>query len=160
MVLDSPVGFWQVLTSDSQLLRIHYLGEDKQATRDPKTPLEKTFVSLWQQYFSGKLVDWSTISIDIDSLKGTAFQKAVWKGLDSIPRGKTVTYKMLSEGAGSPKAFRACGQAVGNNPLPLVLPCHRVLGSDGSLCGFMLGRGKGLDIKRYLLDLEGVAYSR
>jgi methylated-DNA-[protein]-cysteine S-methyltransferase len=81
---------------------------------------------------------------------GTAFQRRVWEELRRIPYGTTISYAELARRIGSPKAVRAVGAANGKNPLPIVIPCHRVIGKDGSLTGF----GGGLDVKRWLLALE------
>lgn len=83
--------------------------------------------------------------------RGTVFQCEVWQTLASIPYGGTVSYAQLAMQVGRPKAMRAVGAANGRNPLPIVLPCHRVIGADGSLTGF----GGGLPTKRMLLELEG-----
>lgn len=82
--------------------------------------------------------------------KGTPFQLKVWNALKKIPYGKTASYKQIAVAAGCPKGFRAVGMANNKNPLPLVIPCHRIIGADGSLTGY----GGGLDIKRALLELE------
>jgi methylated-DNA-[protein]-cysteine S-methyltransferase len=84
------------------------------------------------------------------ALTGTPFQITVWQALRVIPYGKLVTYKTLAEAVGKPKAVRAVGGANGKNPIPIIVPCHRVIGSDGSLTGF----GGGLEIKKRLIDLE------
>ena len=85
---------------------------------------------------------------------GTAFQLAVLNALTTIPYGETRSYGEIASQIGRPKAVRAVGAANGRNPLPIVVPCHRVIGADGSLTGF----GGGLETKRYLLDLEGARY--
>jgi methylated-DNA-[protein]-cysteine S-methyltransferase len=85
-------------------------------------------------------------------VQGTDFQRTVWQALESIPFGETVSYLQLAQQIARPKAVRAVANAVGSNPLAIVLPCHRVMGSDGNLTGF---RG-GLDKKRWLLAHEGV----
>ena len=85
-------------------------------------------------------------------LSGTPFQNTVWTYLADIPFGETRTYGQLARAIGRPQASRAVGAANGNNPLPIILPCHRVIGSNGALTGF----GGGLPTKRYLLTLEGV----
>lgn len=82
---------------------------------------------------------------------GTAFQKEVWHALADIPYGQTISYAQLALRVGKPSAMRAVGAANGRNPLPIVLPCHRVIGADGSLTGF----GGGLPTKQFLLELEG-----
>jgi methylated-DNA-[protein]-cysteine S-methyltransferase len=83
--------------------------------------------------------------------RGTAFQCTVWRALADIPYGTTISYAQLARRVGKDTAMRAVGAANGRNPLPIVLPCHRVIGSDGSLTGF----GGGLPTKRFLLELEG-----
>ena len=83
-------------------------------------------------------------------LRGTEFQKKVWQGLCTIPYGETRSYKELAELVGNPKAVRAVGGANNKNPIMIIVPCHRVIGADGSLVGF----GGGLEVKKYLLELE------
>lgn len=87
---------------------------------------------------------------------GTPFQLKVWNALASIPFGQTRSYGELAAQIGEPRAVRAVGAANGRNPLPIVLPCHRVIGSDGSLTGF----GGGLPVKQFLLELEGAGQGR
>lgn len=87
------------------------------------------------------------------SLEGSEFQLRVWKTLRTIPYGETISYGQLACRIGNPKAARAVGLANGSNPIPIIVPCHRVIGSDGSLTGY----GGGLPIKRALLSLEGRA---
>jgi O-6-methylguanine DNA methyltransferase len=89
--------------------------------------------------------------LDLD-LEGTPFQRSVWKRLCAIPTGKTISYGALAASIGRPKAARAVGGAVGSNPVPLLIPCHRVVGENGSLTGF----GLGLPMKRALLAHEGI----
>ena len=84
-------------------------------------------------------------------LEGTAFQQTVWKEVHKIPFGQKLTYKELAQKIENPKALRAVGSAVGKNPLCLLIPCHRIIGSKGKLGGFSMG----LEIKKYLLNLEG-----
>ena len=88
--------------------------------------------------------------------RGTAFQRDVWSALTRIPYGETVSYSELARRIGRPAATRAVGAANGRNPLPIVIPCHRVIGADGSLTGF----GGGLPIKRRLLELEAESSER
>ena len=100
-----------------------------------------------EEYFAG---DRKTFELDLE-VTGTPFQQAVLGALALIPYGELRTYKDIAEDIGRPKAVRAVGAANGANPLPIVLPCHRVVGSNGKLTGF----GGGLPAKRYLLELEG-----
>ncbi len=97
-------------------------------------------------YFGGELKQFNLRLAPV----GTPFQLKVWQVLRTIPYGELVSYKTVAEAIGNPKAVRAVGGANGRNPLPIVVPCHRCIGSDGSLTGF----GGGLDIKKRLIDLE------
>ncbi|MBN8730270.1 MAG: methylated-DNA--[protein]-cysteine S-methyltransferase [Acidobacteria bacterium] len=103
-------------------------------------------------YFSGTL---RRFDIPL-APRGTEFQLAVWEALTHIPYGETITYSDLAIRIGNPAAVRAVGAANGANPIPIVVPCHRVIGADGSLTGF----GGGLDTKRWLLRHEGAAGHR
>jgi methylated-DNA-[protein]-cysteine S-methyltransferase len=99
-------------------------------------------------YFRGRPADFRRLTLD---LQGTPFQKRVWRELQRIPHGQPISYKELARRAGSPKAFRAVGQANALNPIPIIVPCHRVIAADGSLGGY----SSGLDRKRWLLKHEG-----
>ncbi len=101
-----------------------------------------------KRYFSGEAVEF-THRLDISRF--TDFQERVWLEVKKIPRGETRTYGQVAEAIGSPRACRAVGQALRANPVPIVVPCHRVIGSNGSLTGF----GSGLSTKEWLLGLEG-----
>lgn len=92
--------------------------------------------------------------INVEKLKGTLFQKKVWKALLEIPKGETITYKELARKIGKPNAIRAVANAVGSNPAPVTIPCHRVIRSDGSLGGYS-GKG-GIKTKLALLIEEGI----
>jgi len=100
------------------------------------------------EYFDGKR---NSFNIEIDT-DGTEFQKRVWAETSRIPYGRTVSYSELAGKSGSPGAARAIGAAMGANPIPVIIPCHRVIGADGSLHGFAMG----LDVKKKLLALEKV----
>jgi methylated-DNA-[protein]-cysteine S-methyltransferase len=100
-----------------------------------------------KEYFDGKRKKFD-IPLDI---KGTDFQKRVWNELQKIPYGKTISYKKLSEKLGDVKAIRAVGKANGQNPIPIIIPCHRVIGADGELTGY----AGGLEVKEKLLEIEG-----
>jgi O-6-methylguanine DNA methyltransferase len=118
----------------------------------PGEPLEAPDVmgvatSQLREYFSGDRRDF-TLPLDV---RGTTFQKAVWSQVSRIPYGATATYGDIAQLVGKPRASRAVGGAVGANPLPIVIPCHRVIGAGGDLTGF----GSGLAIKESLLRLEG-----
>ena len=109
----------------------------------------KIIKEMWNQIDEYLLGDRKTFSIDYDFV-GTEFQKSVWNSLLTIPYGETKSYKEISELVGRPKAFRAVGMANHVNPLPIIVPCHRVIGTKGDLVGY----GGGLFVKKFLLDLE------
>ena len=108
-----------------------------------------SFINEFDEYFKGSNKGFQHKTV---FLKGTEFEKAVWKSLNKIPFGETRTYKWIAQKIGRPGASRAVGQALSKNPIPIVVPCHRVIGADGSLTGF----GGGLPIKQFLLEHEGV----
>jgi len=150
--IDSPVGPLLLAASDDGLHAIEFhdarhpvkRGDD---WRDGNHPLLREAERQLREYFAGK-----RRSFDLPlAPKGTPFQREVWQALASIPYGRTSSYGELAARVGRPSASRAIGAANGRNPLPIVLPCHRVIGADGSLTGF----GGGLPTKQFLLKLEG-----
>ncbi|AIQ62034.1 cysteine methyltransferase [Paenibacillus stellifer] len=106
-------------------------------------------VARLEDYFAGKLEDFKSLPLD---LRGTSFQREVWTALGGIPYGRVITYAELAAAVGRPKAMRAVGAANGKNPLPVLLPCHRVIGANGTLTGY----AGGLQLKQELLQLEGI----
>jgi len=111
-----------------------------------ETPLIKKTAAQLEEYFAGKR---KAFDLPLNP-QGTEFQKKVWKALQEIPYGKTVSYKDIAEKIGSPKASRAVGGANNKNPISIIIPCHRVIGANGALVGY----AGGLDMKRELLELE------
>ena len=111
-----------------------------------ETPLLREAVRQLESYFAGELKEF-TLPLEPS---GTAFMKRVWTALCGIPYGNTASYKEIAEKVGAPKAARAVGLANNRNPIPIFIPCHRVIGADGSLIGY---RG-GLEMKKRLLELE------
>ncbi|MGI6668145.1 MAG: methylated-DNA--[protein]-cysteine S-methyltransferase [Acetivibrionales bacterium] len=111
-----------------------------------ETPLIREAAFQLSEYFAGKR---KAFDIPLD-MKGTPFQLAVWKALSGIPYGETSSYKEISESIGRARAYRAVGMACNRNPVAIIVPCHRVIGSDGSMTGFASGVG----IKEKLLELE------
>jgi len=107
----------------------------------------RTYVAELEDYFAGRRREFS-FALD---LRGTDFQLACWRALLKIPYGETRTYADIARAIGRPQGFRAVGMANNRNPVAIVVPCHRVIASDGTLCGY----GGGLDLKRKLLELEG-----
>lgn len=133
-------GFW----FDGQR---HFNGPGADWIRDPEWPLFARVEAQWRDYERGIL---RQFDLPLDP-QGTAFQQSVWRALLTIPFGNTVTYAALARTAGAVKAVRAVGAAIGRNPISVIVPCHRVLGSDGSLTGY----AGGLERKQSLLTLEG-----
>ena len=150
--MNSPVGPLNLAASNGRLLLLEFdrgsfppkssksiWTESEEATR--------SYVRELGEYFAGQRRDF-TFALD---LRGTGFQLKCWSALLQIPYGETRTYADIARTVGKPQAFRAVGMANHHNPIAIVVPCHRVIASDGTLCGF----GGGLDVKRRLLELEG-----
>jgi methylated-DNA-[protein]-cysteine S-methyltransferase len=122
--------------------------QEKKSFSFENSPRELTpYLRELEEYFSG---DRREFAFPLD-LRGTDFQLACWHALLAIPYGETRSYAQIAQSVGKPQAFRAVGMANNRNPVAIVVPCHRVIASDGSLCGY----GGGLDVKRKLLELEG-----
>src|ERR1700683_1902661 len=109
-------------------------------------PVLRQAIEQLRAYFAGQLRD---LGLSLD-MQGTEFQRRVWLELRNIPYGETRSYSFVANIIGAPKAVRAVGAANGRNPIPIVVPCHRVIGAGGALVGY----GGGLPLKRFLLDLE------
>lgn len=121
--------------------------EGKDARFEESPRLMRPYVEELEEYFAGRR---RRFSFPLD-LRGTDFQLACWRALLAIPYGETRTYAYIARAVGKPQAFRAVGMANNRNPIAIVVPCHRVIASDGTLCGY----GGGLEVKRRLLELEG-----
>jgi methylated-DNA-[protein]-cysteine S-methyltransferase len=149
-VMATPVGEMMVIGDDAAVHFVHLPDSFDRGAFDPdrlgRPAAVATAVEQIDAYFSGSLKDFS---LPLDPA-GTAFQRQVWLALAAIPYGETESYGELAGRVGNPKACRAVGLANGRNPIPLVLPCHRVIGANGSLTGY----GGGLELKRRLLDHE------
>lgn len=147
--INSPVGALTVFEFDDQIVALEWGFVDDM---EPSPVLEEAKKQL-NAYFSGAL---DRFDLPL-APEGTDFQKAVWNAMCAIPKGKTATYKELAAAAGSPKAFQSVGTACGLNPIPIIIPCHRVLASGDKPGGYS-GDG-GLETKRALLKIEGVELS-
>ncbi|HKV42551.1 MAG TPA: methylated-DNA--[protein]-cysteine S-methyltransferase [Blastocatellia bacterium] len=148
-----PEGRLRVLNwQDSEARMMRQLGSQYGnrvtvgAGRGPKATLQAL-----KEYFDGDVT--AIDAIECESI-GTEFQRSVWAALRTIPAGQTLSYGALATKLGTPRAVRAVGRANGTNPISLVVPCHRVIGADGSLTGY----GGGLDRKRWLLNHEGAKF--
>lgn len=148
----TPIGTLRLVAGDAGVARIdfpesrHPVPDDAAWSRAPHAMLD-TLCTQLDAYFDGTLRHFDVPLAPT----GTPFQRDVWHALARIPFGATWSYAQLATHVGKPTATRAVGAANGRNPLPIVLPCHRVIGADGSLTGF----GGGLPTKRFLLELEG-----
>jgi methylated-DNA-[protein]-cysteine S-methyltransferase len=153
--MKSPVGELTVVASDKGLAAILWENDDPARVRLGALTENKTHPVLVKterqltDYFAGKL---KTFSLPMDFV-GTQFQKSVWAALLTIPFGETRSYAQIATQIGNPKAVRAVGAANGKNPLSIVAPCHRVIGSNGTLTGF----AGGLEAKKHLLSIEAAA---
>lgn len=153
VTVPSPVGPLTIVAAGGLITGL-YMNAQRHAPGQaalglPGDPAQEPFATAAAQlaaYFDGKLTEFE-LPLAPD---GTDFQRKVWDGLRAIPYGQTVSYGELARRIGSPAASRAVGLANGRNPIAIVVPCHRVIGSDGSLTGY----GGGLDRKRFLLALE------
>jgi methylated-DNA-[protein]-cysteine S-methyltransferase len=148
--MQSPVGPLLLAADDAGLRRIIFMNGRDRAHPDPAWVLDPAaFAETMRQlnaYFAGELE-----SFDLPlAPEGTPFQLKVWRQLCRIPYGETISYGELARRVGNPKASRAVGLANGSNPIPIIIPCHRVIGSNGKLTGY----GGGLPIKEKLLALE------
>jgi methylated-DNA-[protein]-cysteine S-methyltransferase len=148
--IESPLGGILLVADERGLITINF----QNGTGAKKPPADSTesaapfkaAASQFRAYFRGELKKF-TLPL---SPKGTAFQLSVWKELRRIPYGKTISYRELAQRVGRPTAWRAVGAANGCNPLPIIVPCHRVIGSNGQLTGYY----GGMHLKEYLLNLE------
>ena len=147
--MDSPVGKLTLAGKDGRLMHLRMVDQTYEPSHDDWEPDDEAFpeaVGQLEAYFTGERTEFDLPL----HLVGTAFQRQVWEALLTIPYGETRSYGEIARQIGSPSAFRAVGLANGHNPIGIIVPCHRVIGSNGSLTGY----GGGLDRKRALLELE------
>ncbi|MDR2907398.1 MAG: methylated-DNA--[protein]-cysteine S-methyltransferase [Bacteroidales bacterium] len=142
--MKSPCGNIAATVSAHGLQELKRTSED---VKPPKTPFGRQVRDQLKDYFAKKSTQFD---IELD-LQGTDFQKSVWDELQKIPYGSTVSYGYIAHRIGKPKAARAVGSANHNNPISIVVPCHRVVGAKGQLTGY----AGGLEMKAFLLQLEG-----
>jgi len=161
-LLRTPIGDMLALDSGEGLCALEFTGPKKRLTRlevrlgrwfppheiaDRETPTIVGTRTWLDAYFAGATADISPLSLD---MRGTAFEQRVWAALCAIPPGETTSYGAIAKALGSVEASRAVGAANGANPIAIIVPCHRVIGSSGSLTGY----GGGLDRKTWLLEHE------
>ena len=144
-IISSPLGFTKIVGDDDGIVSITVLNSEEKITDIIPVELEDCVFQL-QEYFDGKR---KAFDIKLNP-EGTDFQKKVWNQLLEIPYGKTLSYLELSKQLGDVKAIRAVAKANAKNPIWIIIPCHRVIGSDGSLTGY----AGGLNRKKWLLEHE------
>ncbi len=147
-LMDSPVGELQIITSEHGVVAILWPGDERWTyeTEDGSSPIAEAASAELAEFFEGDRTDFS---MPLD-LRGTEFQRMVWHSLTEIPFGETVSYAEQANRLGRPTAVRAVASANGKNPVSIVVPCHRVIGSNGKLTGY----AGGLDAKQWLLQHE------
>ena len=141
----SEIGSIEIVGNQKGILTTTFVEGEFEADRNLPACIIKCLRQL-DEYFKGQRQKFNVSLL----LEGTDFQKAVWRQLQKIPFGQTASYGDIARAIGNPKAFRAVGNANNKNPVPIIIPCHRVIGSDGNLVGF----GSGLWRKQWLLDHE------
>lgn len=151
--VSSPLGKIRIVCDEKHLLKIDFV-KDKQSKLcnykdNVAAKLALQIAKQLKEYFNGKRKSFS-VPISFEKLPGTKFQKLVWKTLQKIPYGKTISYSKEAEKIKSPKSCRAVGNANGKNPIPIIIPCHRVIASNGKLGGY----SSGLWRKEWLLNYE------
>ena len=152
--MPSPIGELLLVEQNGALTEIGF-SSGRRPARPPADGVEDSrpladVVRQLEEYFAGRR---NAFDLPL-APQGTAFQQAVWRALQEIPYGKSASYAEIALAIDNPKAVRAVGLANGRNPIPVVIPCHRVIGKDGSLTGY----GGGLPIKRKLLELENIRF--
>lgn len=146
MVINTPIGKLRLVEENGSIVQIHFMSTQMQESPCAETPVLADAAKQLEEYFAGVRKEF-TLPL---GLAGTEFQTRVWAALCQIPYGETRSYKQVAQMIGKPSAARAVGMANNKNPVPIVVPCHRVVGANGSLTGY----AGGLDIKEKLLGLE------
>lgn len=148
-LLDTPIGTLRLVSQDNKLARVEFPGQHQiQPDEQPQNDsIITAAANQLREYFAGERKNFELPLAP----GGTEFQREVWACLQAIPFGEVRSYRDIAQAVGRPKAVRAVGAANGRNPIPIIVPCHRVIGSDGSLTGF----AGGLEMKKVLLNLEG-----
>ena len=145
-IYESPVGALTILAGENGIQAIKFGEDEKVKSAGKASEMTRRAVKELEEYFQGKRKEFTVPCVP----EGTDFQKRVWEALTRIPYGVTRTYKEIAVEAGNPRASRAVGMANNKNPVPIIIPCHRVIGSDGKLTGY----AGGLGVKEFLLNLE------
>ncbi|MEU7586360.1 methylated-DNA--[protein]-cysteine S-methyltransferase [Micromonospora sp. NPDC049230] len=151
-VLDSPIGEFSFATDGTSVCGTHF-GRVEVATEEPDDALSRQAVAELRAYFAGEL---TAFTVPVSMPRGSDFERAVWREMTGIPYGETLTYGEVARRVGDAGAARAVGVACNRNPVPVIVPCHRIVGAGGKLVGF----GGGLPRKVTLLELEAAVALR
>ena len=145
--LDSPLGTLLISSTDETITAIDFDADDRTPNTDKDHPLLSEASQQLRQYFTGDLSKFDLPFV----ATGTDFEQTVWQKLMDIPYGQTLSYGQLAQKLGDPNKVRAVGRANGQNPISIIIPCHRVIGANGHLTGY----GGGIERKKWLLQHEG-----
>tara|TARA_Y100000588_G_scaffold258438_1_gene273063 strand:+ start:420 stop:908 length:489 start_codon:yes stop_codon:yes gene_type:complete len=145
-VYDAPIGKMIIISDGEAIVEIDHVNHDESITSNPDELCNLATKQL-DEYFTGTRIDFD---LPLKTTKGTDFQKAAWQALTTIPYGETISYGEQAKRMNTPKAVRAVGGANGKNPFSIVVPCHRVIGANGTLTGYTGGMSR----KEWLLEFE------
>ncbi|MCG9553868.1 methylated-DNA--[protein]-cysteine S-methyltransferase [Vibrio sp. Isolate31] len=143
---DAPIGKMIIVSDGEAIIEIDHVNNDEPITSNPDELCQLATKQL-DEYFAGQRTEFD---LPLKAIKGTDFQKAAWQALTSIPYGETISYSEQAKRMDNPKAVRAVGGANSKNPFSIVVPCHRVIGANGTLTGYT----GGMNRKEWLLDFE------
>ena len=145
-VYEAPIGKMLIISNGEAIIEIDHVNHDEPITSSPDEFCNLAAKQL-DEYFAGARIEFD---LPLKAVKGTEFQKAAWQALTTIPYGETISYGEQAKRMNNPKAVRAVGGANGKNPFSIVVPCHRVIGANGTLTGYTGGMSR----KEWLLDFE------
>jgi len=145
-VYDAPIGKMIIISDGESIIEIDHVNHDEPIISNPDELCNLAAKQL-DEYFAGARIEFD---LPLKTIKGTEFQKAAWQALTTIPYGETISYGEQAKRMNNPKAVRAVGGANGKNPFSIVVPCHRVIGANGTLTGYT----GGMNRKEWLLDFE------
>jgi len=145
-IYDAPIGKMIIISDGESIIEIDHINHDEPITSNPDKLCQLATKQL-DEYFAGTRFEFD---LPLKATKGTDFQKAAWRALTTIPYGETISYGEQAKRMNNPKAVRAVGGANGKNPFSIVVPCHRVIGANGTLTGYT----GGMNRKEWLLDFE------
>lgn len=143
----SPLGLLEIVCTDVGISEINFVERPEHTSTDDPPQVLRDCIAQLDEYFDGRR---KRFDLPLDLSGTTTFYREVWRLIQAIPYGRTRSYSTIAETLGKPHASRAVGQANGHNPIPIIIPCHRVIGKDGGLTGYAYG----LEIKEALLAIE------